>query len=148
MIAPMLPLIGSRGAAVATTLGLATALSLVACSWIGTPDAPREEVGCLLWQSHGNLVAEDGRPVFRSIQHDIPPDPLPLDLPDGWEIRATDAGQFEVLDDTGAVRAVTGTRVVVLGDADPDTPAVTSDGALEVCAIDPYPMGPDVEEAP
>lgn len=132
----------SRGTVVATALGLAMSLSLVGCSARIAP------AGCLLWQSHGDLVAENGRPVFRSIQHDIPPDPVPLDLPDGWEIRATADGQFEVLDETGAVQAATGMRVVVLSDADIDTPLVNADGALVVCEIDPYGPGQDVEAAP
>jgi len=34
------------------------------------------------------------------------PAPVPLDLPNGWEIRATDGGQFEVLDG-GVDRATT-----------------------------------------
>jgi hypothetical protein len=113
-------------------------------------DAPSALVGCLLWQSHGNLVAENGRPVFRTLQSDIPPDPVPLDVPDGWEIRATDGGQFEVLDGNGVVRATTGTRVIVLSDADPNTPGLNADGALVVCAMDSYPpwMYPDSEDAP
>jgi hypothetical protein len=110
--------------------------------------APAGGPSCLLWQSHGNLVAENGRPVFRSIQHDIPPDPVPLDLPGGWEIRAKDGGQFEVVDRTGAVRATTGTRVIVLSDADQNTPLLNADGALVVCQIDSYPTDLEVEEAP
>jgi hypothetical protein len=107
--------------------------------------APAGGPSCLLWQSHGNLVAENGRPVFRSIQHDIPPDPVPLDLPGGWEIRAKDGGQFEVVDRTGAVRATTGTRVIVLSDGDQ---LVNADGELGVCQIDSYPTDLEVEEAP
>jgi hypothetical protein len=95
-------------------------------------------VGCSLEQFHGNLVADDGRAVFRSIQHNLPSDPVPLDVPDGWGIRATDGGQFEVLDGTGARRATTGTRVIVLSDADYDTPLLNADGALVVCDIYRY----------
>jgi hypothetical protein len=145
----MRSLIASRRAVVAAALGLAMSLSLVGCSRIAGLDArPRAHSGCSLWQSHGVLVSENGRPVFRSIQHDIPPEPLPLDVPDRWEIRATDGGQFEVLDHTGTIRATTGTRVVVLGDYDPNTPTVNADGALAVCMIDSFPEDLGVEEAP
>ena len=105
-------------------------------------------VGCSLEQFHGNLVAENGRPVFRSIQHNLPSDPVPLDVPDGWEIRATDGGQFEVLDATGSVRVTTGTRIIVLSDGDPDSPALNADGAFVVCDADPWPMDLQVEDAP
>jgi hypothetical protein len=128
----------SRRAGVITAVGVVLFLSLSACSILPVSGAPTALVGCALWQSHGNLVAENERPVFRSIQHDIPPDPVPLDVPDGWEIRATDGGQFEVLDGTGARRATTGTRVIVLSDADYDTPLLNADGALVVCDIYRY----------
>lgn len=129
-------LMASRRAMVSTAVGLAMALSLSGCSQLvgGAPNGV-----CSLEQFHGNLLAEDGRPVFRSIQHNLPSDPVPLDVPDGWEIRATDGGQFEVLDGTGAVRVITGTRVIMLTDGDPNTPALNGRGAFVVCAINPYP---------
>jgi hypothetical protein len=142
----MRTLTASRRAVLASSVGLVLSLSLVACTQLagGTPSAL---VGCMLYQFHGNLVAENGRPVFRTRQQDIPRDPVPLDLPDGWEIRATGGGQFEVRDGRGAVLATTGTRVIVLSDADHDTPALNADGELVVCAIDSYPMDLEVENA-
>lgn len=128
----------SRRAVVAMMVGLVLSLSLVACSQLAG-GAHRDVVGCSLEQFHGNLVAENGRPVFRSIQHNLPSDPVPLDVPDGWEIRATDGGQFEVLDGTGTVRVTTGTRVIVLPDGDPNSPALNADGAFVVCDADPLP---------
>ena len=139
----MRTLIASRRAVVATAVGLAMALSLGGCS-----QAPvRETVGCSLEQFHGDLVAEDGRPVFVSIQHNLPPKPVPLDLPDDWEIRATNRGQLEVLAGSGAVAATTGTRVIMLTDGDPNTPSRIG-GAFVLCAISPYPMDLEVEVAP
>jgi hypothetical protein len=135
-----------RRAVVATALGLVLSLSLGACTQLGLVAPSELIVGCSLYQYHGNLVAENGRPVFRTLQDDIPPDPVPLDLPDGWEIRATDGGQFEVLDGTGVVgvvRGTTGTHVIVLSDGDP-TPALNADGELVVCAMDPFP--PELED--
>jgi len=135
----MRTLTASHRAVVASAVGLVLSLSLVACSQT-VSSAPDDVVGCSLAQFHGNLVAEDGRPVFRSIQHDLPSDPVPLDVPDGWEIRATDGGQFEVLDATGSVRVTTGTRIIVLSDGDPNSPALNADGAFVVCDADPWPM--------
>ena len=138
---------GSRGAVVATASVLVLSVSLVACSKLAG-GAHREVVGCSLEQFHGNLVAENGRAVFRSIQHNLPSDPVPLDVPDGWEIRATDGGQFEVLDGTGTVRVTTGTRVIVLSDGDPDSPALNGDGAFVVCDAVPWPTDLDPGDAP
>ena len=138
-------LTGSRGAVGATAGGLVLSLALVAC----TPLAGGNQgdvVGCSLQQFHGNLVAEEGRAVFRSIQDNLPSDPVPLDVPDGWEIRATDGGQFEVLDGTGTVRVTTGTRVIVLSDGDANSPVLNADGALVVCDADPWPTDPDSVE--
>ena len=140
-------LTASHRAVVADAVGLVLSLSLVACSQT-VRSAPDDVVGCSLEQFHGNLVAENGRPVFRSIQHNLPSDPVPLDVPDGWEIRATDGGQFEVLDATGSVRVATGTRIIVLSDGDPDSPALNADGAFVVCDADPWPMDQPVEDAP
>ena len=128
----------SRRAVVATAGGLVLSLSLVACSQ-QAGGAHSDVVGCSLEQFHGNLVADNGRAVFRSIQHNLPSDPVPLDVPDGWEIRATDGGQFEVLDGTGTVRVTTGTRVIVLSDGDPNSPALNVDGAFVVCDAVPWP---------
>lgn len=129
----MRTLIASRRAVVATAVGLAMALSLGGCS-----RAPVQETrACSLEQFHGNLVVEDGRPVFVSIQHNLPPKPVPLDFSDGWEIRATDGGQFEVLDGTGTVRMTTGSRVILFTDSDPKTFKVTVRGFV-VCSIGPY----------
>ena len=137
----------SRRAVAATAGGLLLSVSLVACSQQAVgPD--RDVVGCSLQQFHGNLVAENGRAVFRSIQDNLPADPVPLDVPDGWEIRATDGGQFEVLDGTGTVRVTTGTRVIVLSDGDPDSPALNEDGAFVVCDAVPWPTDLDAGDAP
>jgi hypothetical protein len=112
-----------------------------------TPDASYEWVGCSLGQQHGNLVAEDGRPVFRHLQGDDPPgDPLPLDFPDGWEVRATDDGQLEVVDRTGVVAGITGTHVIMYEDGNPDTPARNAKGAFVVCGMNPF--WPELEEVP
>ena len=137
----------SRRAVVATAGGLVLSLSLTACSPLAG-GAHGDVVGCSLEQFHGDLVADDGRAVFRSIQHDLPSDPVPLDVPDGWEIRATDGGQFEVLDGTGTVRATTGTRVIVLSDGDPNSPALNGDGAFVVCDAAPWPTDLDPGDAP
>ena len=137
----------SRRAVVATAVGIVLSLSLVACSPLAG-GAHSGVVGCSLEQFHGTLVAENGRPVFRSIQHNLPSDPVPLDLPDGWEIRATDGGQFEVLDGTGTVRVTTGTSVIVLSDGDPNSPALNADGAIVVCDAIPRPTDPDPGNAP
>jgi hypothetical protein len=131
-------LTASRRAVVAMMVSLVLSLSIVACSQLAG-GAQSDVVGCSLEQFHGNLVAENGRPVFRSIQHNLPVDPVPLDVPDGWEIRATDGGQFEVLDGTGTVRVTTGTRVIVLSDGDPNSPTLNADGAFVVCDADPLP---------
>jgi hypothetical protein len=131
-------LMASRRAIVAMMVGLVLSLSLVACSQLAS-GAHSDVVGCSLEQFHGNLVVENGRPVFRSIQHNLTSDPVPLDVPDGWEIRATDGGQFEVLDGTGTVRVTTGTRVIVLSDGDPNSPALNADGAFVVCDANPLP---------
>ena len=131
-------LTASRRAVVAMMVGLVLSLSLVACSQLAG-GAHSDVVGCSLEQFHGNLVAENGRPVFRSIQHNLSSDPVPLDVPDGWEIRATDGGQFEVLDGSGTVRATTGTRVIVLSDGDPNSPALNADGTFVVCDANPLP---------
>ena len=136
----------SRRAVVATSVGLVLSLSLVACSRT-VADAPND-VACSLQQFHGDLVAENGRPVFRSIQHNLPSDPVPLDVPDGWEIRATDGGHFEILDGTGTVRVTTGTRVIVLSDGDPNSPALNADGAFVVCEAVPWPTDLDSGDAP
>jgi hypothetical protein len=136
-----------RRAVVAASLGLLVVVTLAACARpVGSSRSAL--VGCSLFQHHGNLIAENGRPVFRSIQHDLPPDPVPLDLPDGWEIRATDGGQFEILDATGRVQVTTGTRIIVLSDGDPDSPALNADGALVVCAADPWLRDPQGDDAP
>ena len=137
----------SRRAVVATAGGLVLSLSLVACS-PPAGGAHRDVVGCSLQQFHGNLVADNGRAVFRSIQHNLPSDPVPLDVPDGWEIRATDGGQFEVLDGVGTVRVTTGTRVIVLSDGDPNSPTLNVDGAVVVCDAVPWPTDLDPEDAP
>ena len=137
----------SRRAVVATAGGLFLSLSLVACSPLAG-GADRDVVGCSLQQFHGDLVAENGRPVFRSIQDNLPTDPVPLDVPDGWEIRATGGGQFEVLDATGTLRVTTGTRVIVLSDGDPDSPALNDDGAFVVCDAVPWPTDLDPGDAP
>jgi hypothetical protein len=79
-----------------------------------SPSPTPHPEGCSLLQFHGHLAAENGRPVFRSIQHNHAPDPVPLDWPDGWTIRPADGEQFEVLDRDGFVRARTGTRVILL----------------------------------
>jgi hypothetical protein len=138
----------SRRAIAATTVGLVLSLSLAACSQGSALVAPSEEwVGCSLGQIHGNLIAVNGRPLFQSLPDDPPRDPVPLDLPDGWEIRATDGGQFEVLDGTGILAVVagtTGTHVIAYSDGNPDTPAFNADGALVVCAMDPFP--PELED--
>ena len=112
----MRTLTASHRAVVADAVGLVLSLSLAACSQLAG-GAHGDVVGCSLEQFHGNLVAENGRPVFRSLQHNLSSDPVPLDVPDGWEIRATDGGQFEVLDGTGTVRVTTGTRVILLADS-------------------------------
>jgi hypothetical protein len=137
----------SRRAMVATAGGLVLSLSLVACSQLAG-GAQRDVVGCSLEQFHGNLVADDGRAVFRSIQHNLPSDPVPLDVPDGWGIRATDGGQFEVLDGTGTVRVTTGTRVIVLSDGDPNSPVLNVEGAFVVCDAVPWPPDLDPGDAP
>ena len=143
----MRTLTASHRAVVADAVGLVLSISLVACSQ--TVSSAHDAVaGCSLEQFHGNLVAENGRPVFRSIQHNLPSDPVPLDVPDGWEIRATDGGQFEVLDATGSVRVTTGTRIIVLSDGDHNSPALNADGAFVVCDADPWPMDLQVEDAP
>jgi hypothetical protein len=128
----------SRRAVVATACVVVLSFSLGACARPAA-GSPGEFVGCSLQQFHGNLVAENGRAVFRSIQDNLPPAPVPLDVPDGWEIRATDGGQFEVVDDTGGVRVTTGTRVILLSDGDPDSPTLNADGAFVLCAADPWP---------
>lgn len=137
----------SRRAVVATVGGLVLSLLLVACSQLAG-GAHSDVVGCSLEQFHGNFDADNGRAVFRSIQHNLPSDPVPLDVPDGWEIRATDGGQFEVLDGTGTVRVTTGTRVIVLSDGDPNSPALTVDGAFVVCDVVPWPTDLDPGDAP
>jgi hypothetical protein len=143
----MRTLTASHRAVVVDAVGLVLSLSLVACSQT-VSSAHDDVVGCSLEQFHGHLVAEDGRPVFRSIQDNLPSDPVPLDVPDGWEIRAADGGQFEVLDATGSVRVTTGTRIIVLSDGDPDSPALNADGAFVVCDADPWPMDLHVDDAP
>ena len=140
-------LTASHRAVLADAVGLVLSLSLGACSQT-VSGAHDDGVGCSLEQFHGNLVAENGRPVFRSIQHNLSSDPVPLDVPDGWEIRATDGGQFEVLDGTGTVRVTTGTRVIVLSDGDPNSPALNGDGALVVCDAAPWPTDLDPGDAP
>ena len=137
----------SRGAVVATASRLVLSLSLVACSQLAGR-AQSDVAGCSLEQFHGNLDADNGRAVFRSIQHNLPSDPVPLDAPDGWEIRATDGGQFEVLDSTGTVRVTTGTRVIVLSDGDPNSPALNGDGAFVMCDAVPWPTDLDPGDAP
>lgn len=137
----------ARRAVVATAVGVVLSLVLVACSQTVPPDDD-DVVGCSLQQFHGDLVAESGRPVFRSLQDNLPPDPVPLDVPDGWEIRATDGGQFEVLDATGRVRVTTGTRIIVLSDGDPASPALNADGAFVVCDAVPWPPDLDPGDAP
>lgn len=136
-------LIASRGAVVATAVGLVLSLSLVACSPTVRGEDPNV-VGCSLEQFHGDLVAMFGRPVFRSIQGNLLPFPVPLHLPDGWEIRATDGGQFEVLDRTGTVLVTTGTRVILTA-AGRDRPGL---GGFAVCSAHPYPTGLDVQDTP
>ena len=136
----------SPRAVVAIAGGLVLSLSLVACSQLAG-GAHSDVVGCSLEQFHGNLVAENGRVVFRSIQHNLSSDPVPLDVPDGWEIRVTDGGQFEVLDGTGTVRVTTGTRVIVLSDGDPNSPALTAGGAFVVCDAVPWPTDLDPGDA-
>jgi hypothetical protein len=112
-----------------------------------TPDASEEWVGCSLGQQHGNLVAENGRPAFRFLQADGPPGPpLPLDLPEGWEVRATDDGQLEVVDRTGVVAGITGTHVIMYEDGNPATPARNAEGAFVVCGMNPF--WPELEEVP
>jgi hypothetical protein len=138
----------SRRAVVATAVGVVLALSLVACSRKTVMSAPDAVFGCSLQQFHGNLVAETGRPVFRSIQDNLPPDPVPLDVPAGWEVRATDGGQFEVVDATGRVRVTTGTQIILMTDGDPDSPTVNDDGAFVVCDAVPWPTDLDAGDAP
>jgi hypothetical protein len=135
----------SRRAIAATTVGLMLSLSLAACSQLGLGASSELMVGCSLGQNHGNLVAENGRPVFRTLP-DGPSPAVPLDLPDGWEIRATDGGQFEILDGRGVVPVVagtTGTHVIVYLDGDPNSPSRNAEGALVVCGMDPFP--PELE---
>jgi len=136
----------SRRAVAATTVGLVLSLSFAACSPVSDLVAPSEEwVGCSLGQQHGNLVAENGRPLFRHLPADDPPrDSVPLDFPDGWEVRAKDDGQLVVLDRTGVVAGITGTHVIMYEDGNPDTPARNRDGEFVVCGMNPFP--PELED--
>jgi hypothetical protein len=76
---------------------------------------PRALEGCSLLQFHGNLVAENGGPVLKTLGYwGTRAGTVTLDWPEGWTIRPADGEQFEVLDRDGAIRARTGTRVILL----------------------------------
>jgi hypothetical protein len=130
----------SRRTVVAAALGLVASLSLGGCSQ--GAGAPPADVGCLLAQFHGELVAENDRPVVRTLGDNWEAfghaGTVPLDWPDGWTIRPTDGGQLEVLDGNGSVRVRTGTRIVLLHSGDPALPVFNRDGEFQVCAADPY----------
>ena len=128
----------SRGAIVAAALGLAASLSLGACSQ-GAVASPAH-VGCLLAQYHGDLVAENGRPVLKTAGSNWMEraGTVPLDWPDGWTIRPTEGGPLEVLDGNDSVQVRTGTRIVLLHTGDPAVPVFNRDGEFVVCAADPF----------
>ena len=132
-----LPLcIASCRAVAATALGLVLSLSLVGCA---QEAASPTWVGCSLGQMHGRLVAENGRPVVRYLVPDQPDsDPVPLDWPDGWEIREIDGDQFEVKDGPFSVRVTTPARVIMYDDGNYDTPARNRDGEFVVCDMHRY----------
>jgi len=130
----MRTLTASRRSTVATTVGLVVSLSLVACS-------RAENVACSLKQFHGELVAENGRPLLKATQNDATweqgASTVLLDWPDGWTIRPTDGGQLEVLDANGSVRVRTGTPVVLLPPYEVGGYRY-SGGEFRVCDADPY----------
>lgn len=98
-------LTASRRAVIATALGLAMSISLVACS------QPLEDVGCSLYQWHGDLVNENGRAVLRNSDGST----MPLVWPDGWTVRPTSDGQLEVLGGGGEVLTRTGEAIKLEG---------------------------------
>lgn len=136
----MRTLTGSHRALVATAVSLVVSLSLAGCSQLSqSVVASPTMVGCLLAQFHGDLVAENGRPVLKTAGANWGGrTTVPLDWPDGWTIRATDDGQFEVLDRNGSVQVSTGTPIVLLTDPDSNTPEFNRDGEFVVCAADPF----------
>lgn len=102
---------------------IAAAALLAGCAGLGQPpqkDYPRDAavmpdggVACSLTFVFGDLVAENGRVVLATSPNFSPywDYPVPLEWPDGTTIRPTDDGQVEVVDDSDAVRARTGTFV-------------------------------------
>jgi hypothetical protein len=170
MMAPMPTFTASRRAVVATALGLAMSLSVVACSRVAGLDAPTEavgdaspepsaplssptdgEVGCLLLFIDGYLVADNGRVFLTETQGARPGSGTPLDFPDDWTVRPTDDGQLEIEDDTGTVRARTGAGIVLHAVSEPAGSAPwIRDGELVVCPgewptnyMDPDYVAPD-----
>jgi hypothetical protein len=94
------------------------------------------EGGCSLIFIYGDLVADNGRTVLVTSPNYSPywDHAVPLNWPDGWEIRATDGGQVEIVDDTGTVRARTGTFVHITAETD-NGDILFRDGELVVCPI-------------
>jgi hypothetical protein len=135
----------SRRAAVATAVGLALPLSLVAWSGISRLAADaREEVACSLLFITGDLVADNGRVALANSNVGN----VALDWPDRWSVRPTYDGQLEVVDDMGTVRTRTGEAIKLEGVVDPrggGYGAWIRDGELVVCpwGLLRYGLAPD-----